>query len=63
MKWSNLKRNKCPECAKELLFSADNPYLHCSCGFKISEQRMAEIVGGIVTKELERDNQQDLNEL
>ena len=43
MKWSNLTRNKCPKCSKELGFNKDEEMIFCkdfNCGFQISQYRM-----------------------
>lgn len=57
LRWDNLKKNKCPSCGKDWLqmgnaeFKADK--IICTCGFKITEKRMAEIVNDRVRKGLE----------
>ena len=48
MIWSNLKKNKCPQCEKELLFKQDIRILSCICGFKIGEVKFKKIISDIV---------------
>lgn len=59
MKWSNLKKNKCPKCGKELAFMFfdgrdKGQLLFCKCGFKILPERMKEIVTSQVNTDLDR---------
>lgn len=50
MKWHNLRENKCPECSKDLDWSAGTAVMFtCVCGFKISEKRFREITGDMTT--------------
>lgn len=62
MKWSNLKSNKCPQCNKDLtttMVAAPAGFIACRCGFKISEQRMLEIVSDRVNRNLEESRQSE----
>lgn len=48
-KWSNLTKNKCPKCGKDLakMFydgRDSGQMIFCTCGFKISPQKMSEVV-------------------
>jgi len=58
MNWKKLKDNRCPseKCGKDLALSnisEDPATIECKCGFKISAQRFAEIVGGIISKTID----------
>lgn len=48
MKWSNLRRNKCPKCNHDLMsVSVLDKIIECKndqCSFQISEERFSEIV-------------------
>lgn len=58
MKWDNLKVNKCPQCNKSIASAKYDPVkkmIMCKCGFKITENKMAEIVSSKVNKELEEN--------
>lgn len=58
MKWSRIKESLCPKCTSRTMLSFGDGYLTCRCGFRISEQRMTEIVSSIVSKDLEQDDYQ-----
>lgn len=67
MKWENLKKNKCPQCNKDLLKGMGSEVIRGSsgrefgrtithpCGFKISDRKFNEIVSGMVCDQLERN--------
>lgn len=65
MKWSNLKKNKCPQCDKDFMIGLirapfiNNPLLQHPCGFKIRERRYSQIVTSQVTKELEKQLEEE----
>lgn len=49
MKWWALRKNKCPICSGDLVQDPNSALLMCDeiqCTFKISQERMQEIVGG-----------------
>lgn len=55
MKWNNLKRNKCPQCNKDLITGMESTtggLIYCGCGFKISPKRMSEIVTSQVNRDI-----------
>lgn len=58
MKWERLRTNRCVKCNKDLGLSATTSteggieYLTCSCGFKISSVRFAEIVSDQVRRRM-----------
>ena len=64
LKWSNLKRNRCPKCNKDWLKMGNakfgNGIITCRCSFFISEKRMAEIVNDKVGRELEEYSDEDI---
>ena len=43
MNWKALKNGKCPKCG-EILKQGTSAYLVCSCGFKISEAKVWNII-------------------
>ena len=64
MKWYLLKQNKCPACGADLAatrtintFTGERPPpVRCGnpdCDFRISEDRMTDIINGMVKKDLE----------
>lgn len=55
MKWSNLKKNKCPKCDKDFTWgSFENPsIIICGCGFAIREKRFSEIVSSQINQNIE----------
>lgn len=60
MKWNNLQKNKCPKCSKKFEFYPDSNLIFCSdstCGFKISERRLQEIVVGRVSGAIDKEYQ------
>jgi len=52
MNWSNLKKNKCPQCSKDFVRSGtyENGKVMCACGFQIGEKKMKMIVGDRIKK-------------
>jgi hypothetical protein len=66
MKWSNLKRNLCPQCGEDLsgAFNPDSRLIECECGFKISQAKMGMITSDRVNGEIQRrhagEEEQDL---
>ena len=44
IKWSNLRKNKCPKCERDLADKLQGDYFICSCGFMISTGKFREIV-------------------
>ena len=79
MKWTNLKQNKCPKCGDDLMGQDGSDTIVCAnisrshpdarCDFRISEQRMTEIVSQQNSRSLqfrnvsEEENRNALNEL
>lgn len=61
MRWINLKTNKCPKCSVELSF--ENKFIVCSCGFKITENRMTEILNNIERRKLKTETSEALMDL
>jgi len=63
MKWQMLKKNRCPQCMKDLAWSQGfedlENHFSCNCGFKISEKRFREIVDSQINEELQDD--EDIN--
>lgn len=57
MKWRNLAKNKCPACSKNLLFNEKQERIWCSCGFKISNKRMGEIVADLNTQSIKQSKE------
>ncbi len=57
MKWSNLSKNKCPQCGVDLADKFDNArkMFVCTCGFTITTKRFAEIVRDKTEKQIGRD--------
>lgn len=57
MKWSNLKKNRCPKCDTD--FSPSDflqpGMITCDCGFKISTKRYSEIIEDMVNSKIERE--------
>ena len=55
MKWSNLKRNLCPQCGEDLSasFNKETRLIECECGFKISQAKMGLITSDRVNQEIE----------
>ncbi len=58
MQWKNLAKNKCPKCEADLIPNEENlKLIICkkgSCNFKISEQKMREIVADINSQEVDK---------
>ncbi len=56
MKWSNLKKNKCPKCDKDFMDSLiPNPFMfEHACGFKIRESKYRQIVASQINDNIER---------
>lgn len=59
MDWNKLKRNRCPQCGKDLANAkfeksknSDSLLLICACGFKITDRRMSEIVADKIVTEI-----------
>jgi len=57
MNWQNLKKNKCPQCNKDVVRYPFNyvPFkdmLEHPCGFKITQKRFSQIVSGMVEEDL-----------
>lgn len=64
MNWSNLKRNKCPKCSKELTFGKYPGVLDCDrCEFKISESKMSQIVNSQIRDSLDHTPEENLEAL
>lgn len=68
MNWAALKNGDCPQCGKQLKSSGlglgNIPALKCSCGFKISEKRLTEILQKKPRRNYnERSEEQNLSEL
>ena len=64
MKWYLLKENKCPKCGK--IFYSDsflNPgIIECKtimCDFKIREKRMSEIINNMVSKDIDKQLEEE----
>lgn len=57
MKWSNLKKNKCPKCNKDFTWGGfENPkIITCGCGFAIREKRFSEIVNSQINAQIEEE--------
>lgn len=60
MKWKNLVYNKCPKCEKGDLDFEDGKITCIKCSFKISEEKMAEIVAKESEKSGEYDNSKEM---
>lgn len=61
MNWSNLKKNKCPQCNKDCVRYPFNyvpvtNMLEHPCGFKITQERFIAIVSGMVSEKLEKSH-------
>jgi hypothetical protein len=58
MKWSNLKRNLCPQCGEDITraFNPQSRLIECECGFKISQAKMGLIVSDRVNQEIEDEH-------
>lgn len=66
MNWSNLREHKCPQCSTPFQMGALDLYILCHCGFTISLERYEEIMVDMTrgrTKEQQRDNLSELNNL
>ena len=63
--WSNLKKNRCPRCNGDFVKTASSSTrngengIQCKCGFFIREQRYKEIVAGMVSQDIDDDNEED----
>lgn len=44
LRWKNLREGGCPKCGDELIEFKHIRMMKCTCGFKISEHRMSEIL-------------------
>lgn len=56
MKWSNLLKNICPSCNRDLIktmVATDDQSIACKCGFKISQQKYREITADRVSDSIE----------
>jgi uncharacterized Zn finger protein (UPF0148 family) len=52
MKWNNLRKNKCPQCSKDLFKAkVGNGLIICPCGFRISESKMRQIINSKPNRE------------
>ena len=51
MKWSNLKKNNCPQCGKNLTthYFPMTKTFECPCGYKIGEMKYKQIVSKNIT--------------
>jgi hypothetical protein len=66
MKWSNLLKNKCPECGRNLWFDKDEPFIICPdyfCGFMVDQARMQEITMKLTSRKLDWDADLEGSEL
>lgn len=52
MNWLNLRKNKCPQCGRNLNWGTGVGIFCPGCGFKISPERQKEIIINIEAKEL-----------
>ena len=61
MNWTNLKKNKCPHCGKDLVgaFRPGQNMFVCKCGFKIKPDTFKKLTGKIVSKEIGEDKKDD----
>ena len=54
--WNNLRENKCPRCGRDFLqhgtYDPAEKTLTCICKFKISTQRMQEIINQINSRDV-----------
>lgn len=62
MQWSNLPKNKCPQCGKDFMLDlttlpvpGKGQLLAHGCGFKIYERRYQAIVSGMTLSKLEEE--------
>lgn len=62
MRWSNLSKNKCPQCNRGSLTSIGGGRIGCStgCGFAITERRMSQIVADQNTQRLQDTGEPDI---
>jgi len=66
LKWSNLLRNRCPKCSKNLWFDGSEPMIICPsylCGFMIDSAKMQEITMKLTNRKLEWDAELEGQEL
>lgn len=52
MIWSNLKKNICPECNRNLVDHAvyTETMIECECGFRISQRKYKQIVTNMISQ-------------
>lgn len=64
MKWSNLSKNKCPQCNKGELGGLRPGMIGCKegCGFQISERRMSEIISDQNSQRLQDTGEPEIYE-
>lgn len=57
LNWYNLKKNKCPQCGKEIYDKLDpaTQFFNCPCGFKISMFKFKQIVKNQVEQDLKNE--------
>lgn len=53
MNWFALRKSRCPQCNKSLLWSKMTKILTCKCGFSIGEQKMQQIIASGTSNQIE----------